>query len=398
MRILVFTTLFPNDVETGKGSFIRHRVLALREAGAEVRVVAPVPYFPFRHGFGRWSRSARIALERREQGIPVHHPRTPITPKFGMRYYGSWMHLAVKPVVERILSTYPIDLIDAHYLYPDGLAALRIARDLNLKMVVTARGTDAHTYPQFSSLRPRLREVLQGAGRVFAVSESLKLDLTPTLPPGRGVVVTPNGVDVGLFRPLPRAAARRRLRVSEKRALLVGIGRLVPVKRWELAIEALAFLREARPETRINFCLVGGGPLKIELQRRIQSLGMLDRIVLVGERAQHELPYWLSAADGLLHPSEREGWPNVVLEALACGTPVIGSKIPSIDEVAPSPEHSLLVDEMDPESLADAVFEGVTKKWSRERLVARAREYAWPRIGARILEQLRRVHEHSVSP
>lgn len=398
MRLLVFTTLFPSDVERGRGTFIRSRVMALREAGATVRVVAPVPWFPFKKGCGRWSRAAQVSRTRQEDGIPVHHPRGFLLPRVGMRYYGAWMARGARPVVEQILERFPVDLVDAHFLYPDGYAALRICQGLELPMVVTARGTDAHTYPKMPFLRSRLQAVLQGARRVFAVSESLAQDLTPCLPPGRKIVVTPNGVDTDLFRPLERVAARRRLGLDEKAFLLLGVGRLVPVKRWDLAVDAVAHLLGKNPGLPLNLCLLGEGKEREDLERRITAAGLGSRVRLVGERSQFELPVWLSAADALVHPSEREGWPNVILEALACGTPVVGRAIPSIAEVAPPPGFSRLVEDPTAETLARAIAETLEESHDRDALVERALEYSWPRIARRILAELKKVHEHPVSP
>ncbi|MHC4549399.1 MAG: glycosyltransferase [Planctomycetota bacterium] len=398
MRLLVFTTLYPNEAEPVKAAFMRNRVMALRDAGAEVRVVSPVAYFPRLPGCGRWSAMARVPRRTSPDGIPVHHPRTLFTPKVGMRFYGSWMHRLVRPAIERILATDPVDLIDAHYLYPDGLAALRIARDLKLKVTVTARGTDAHTYPRIRAVRPRIREVLEGVDQVFAVSQSLADGLAALVPTQRRIRITPNGVDTDLFHPLDRAAARRKLRLSEKGLILLGIGRLVAVKRWDLAVGVVGELLRDDSGLDVQLYLVGDGDLRGPLQASIDTLGLRDRVHLVGKRPQDELPHWYSAADSLLHVSEREGWPNVLLESLACGTPVAGRALPAYTEIAPSPQTSVLSEDPAPAALAQCVREVLERRWDRDQLVHHARQYSWPQMASRILAELSKVHASSLSP
>src|SRR5262249_27572788 len=136
MNILVFTSLWPNAEQPNLGLFVKHRIAALsRLAGVHARVVAPSPYFPQSFQSRRleqlwpesWQKAARIPERELIAGMETYHPRHLVTPKLGMSFYGRWMAIGAEPLVRRLLADHPIDLIDAHYVYPDGYAAALLA-------------------------------------------------------------------------------------------------------------------------------------------------------------------------------------------------------------------------------------------------------------------------------
>src|SRR6185436_8485702 len=156
MHILTLTTLFPNSLQPVHGVFIRNRMENFTRAyGLDWTVVAPVPYFPRVPIAPRavYRLYARIAALEEPWGYPIHHPRYLVTPKLGMRFYGRWMAEAVRRTVREIHRRKPIDVIDCHYVYPDGTAGTRIGRELGIPVILSARGTDLNLYPQFRAIR-----------------------------------------------------------------------------------------------------------------------------------------------------------------------------------------------------------------------------------------------------
>ena len=351
MNILSITTLYPNSEYPTFGVFVENRLRKLAERpGVQLRVVAPVPWFPFRHSvFGHYGRLARVPAEEERHGIRITHPRYIQLPKVGTHLSPRFLYLSLRRhLKEVILPEGDIDLIDAHVYYPEGVAAARLAETLKKPVVVTARGTDLNLYPKRYPLVGRM--IKAAAERVDAsitVCAALKDALVELGADESDVHVMRNGVDLDLFRPIDRDAARRRWCLS-RRALL-SVGHLIERKGHDLVIRALEHLPD------VDLIIAGEGPEKSRLQRLAAELGLAERVQFAGVVAHDELAGLYSAADTLILASSREGWPNVLLESLACGTPVIATANWGTPEIVSAPEAGLLVNERSPEAIADAV-------------------------------------------
>lgn len=292
-----------------------------------LRVVAPVPWFPIRSGFGEYSRLASTPIQETRRGIVVEHPRFFLIPKIGMRFApGAWTR-GCRGILQQLHSTAKIDLLDAHYLYPDCIAAVRLAREMRIPVTVSARGTDGHLIGNMSGPRDLIREACLAASAVIAVSEALGEQLAEIGVPRGKINIVKNGVDVDAFAPRPGAAAKR---LGPGRVML-GVGRLVKAKGWHLAIDALANLCIRFPD--LNLYIAGRGVEHGRLAAQAISRGVADRVHFLGEVAHENIPQLLWGADRLLLPSFREGHPNVVMEALAAGVPVIATKSGGIPEI-----------------------------------------------------------------
>ena len=151
MKLLTFSTLYPHAGRPTHGIFVETRLRQLVASGqVESRVVAPVPWFPFRQqAFGDYARHALAPSEERRHGIEVLHPRYPLVPKIGMSMAPVLLAQAVKPALRGLLERYDFDAIDAHYLYPDGVAAAILGKHFGKPVVLTARGTDVTLIPQY---------------------------------------------------------------------------------------------------------------------------------------------------------------------------------------------------------------------------------------------------------
>src|SRR5207253_2297971 len=204
MNILVFTSLWPNSEQPNFGVFVKHRIAALeRIDGVNVRVVAPVPYFPKLLALpfisAHWRRTARIKEHEVIEGIETYHPRYLVTPKLGMSFYGQWMARGAADVVRRLHAQHPFDLIDAHYVYPDGFAAVQLGQELGVPVVITARGTDINLFSQMPHIRPLLEEALEDATGVIAVSGALKQRIVELGISAEKVAVIRNGIHREIF-------------------------------------------------------------------------------------------------------------------------------------------------------------------------------------------------------
>ncbi len=171
--------------------------------------------------------------------MTVHHPRYPVIPRVGMSLAPALLYAAMLPFLRRLLDRgLRVDAIDAHYVYPDGVAAVWLGQKLGLPVVVTARGTDVNLIPAHAVPRRLIRSAAAGAAALVAVSAALKTALTDLGVPAEKVTVLRNGVDITLFRPpADRQAARAALGLAGP--TVISVGALVERKGHHLAIEAL---------------------------------------------------------------------------------------------------------------------------------------------------------------
>ena len=384
MKILVFTSLYPNNVWPNHGVFIKERIRQFAKLeGYEVKVIAPVPYFPAIKLNWRW-RFSQVARRERRNGIEVHHPRYFLTPKIGMALYGWMMFLSVLPAVRRIQKDFDFDLIDAHYVYPDGFAAVLFGRVFKKPVVVSARGSDINLFKTFPLIRKLLRYVLRRAARVIAVSKALKEAMVQLGIPEEKISGIPNGVDAEQFYPVPKEQARRELGLPNRRTVL-SVGNLTDNKGFDLVIKSFRVLVDRFREKDLQLAIVGDGPCRSQLEKMILSLRLEGQVRMVGAVSHDKLRLWYSGADVFCLASRREGWPNVLLESLACGTPVVATAVGGIPEIISSDNVGLL-SEREESKLAEAIRAALKKSWRSDEIVAYARRFTWEQTALAVLD------------
>jgi teichuronic acid biosynthesis glycosyltransferase TuaC len=344
MRILTFTTLYPSVARPQHGIFVETRLRNLL-AGAPIaaRVMAPCPWFPFNSPrFPGYAVFARIPRHETRHGLAIDHPRYLLPPRVGMSIAPMSIVAATQPRLRaQIREGEDFDLIDAHYFFPDGVAAVLLGRALGRPVVVTARGSDLNIIADYALPRRMIRWAARRAAAVITVSAALKERLVALGGLAEQIEVLRNGVDLALFRPNGEPVVGR--------PVLLAVGNLVPLKGHRLLVEALPLLPDC------ELVIAGDGPERGNLEKLAAQLGVADRLRLLGRVPQQELPALYSAARLLVLPSSHEGWPNVLLEAMACGTPVVASDIPGIREIVQDPVAGRLLSERNPRALADAV-------------------------------------------
>jgi teichuronic acid biosynthesis glycosyltransferase TuaC len=372
VRILTFTTLYPNAAQPRHGLFVEQRLRqVLRTGELAACVVAPVPWFPFRSPrFGLYAQYAAVPACEQRYGIEVQHPRYPVLPKIGMSVTPWFLARAGIAAAHRLAEGF--DLVDAHYFYPDGVAAALFAQRLGKPVVITARGSDINLLPRFALPRRWIRWAAARAAAIISVSRALKDELVSLGVAASKITVLRNGVDLDFFRPLERDSARAQL--GWRGRTLLCVGNLLHSKGQDIAIETLRHL----PDT--SLVIIGDGPDRQALESLARSIGVADRVSFVGGLAQEDLVRYYSAADALLLPSEREGWPNVLLEAIACGTPVVTSRVGGSVEIVRAEEAGTLVTERSAVAFADALRRLFVRPPNRAATRRYAEGFSWEEI------------------
>jgi len=379
LKVLIFTSLFPNSVEPLKGNFVMERMRHLVPY-SDLSVVAPVPYFPGWNVHERWYKFSRIPMAENIGGLQVDHPRYFLLPKVGMTIHGLLMFLGSVHRVSTRIRQARFDIIDAHYVYPDGLAAVLLGIALDIPVVVSARGSDINLFPQFPTIRPLIRQVLTRADALIAVSQSLKDAMVGLGCPPEKITVIGNGVDSVKFQPRPQTKMRQLLGLPVERPILLSIGNLTENKGFHILIEAVADLRARQPD--VLLVIIGEGSRKSQLLFKIRDLGLDDNVRLVGTQAHDELSAWYSAADVFCLASATEGWPNVVMEAMACGRPVIATRVAA--HILDTPVLGILVNRT-PEEFSSAMEQALSRNWDHAAIVDRARSRGWDKVAQSVL-------------
>jgi glycosyltransferase involved in cell wall biosynthesis len=382
LRVLTFTALYPNKVNPLQGIFIHQRVRHLaRRPGNSVEVIAPVPYFPSWLPFPRWQQFSQIPREEEIDGIRIHRPRYPLVPGISMPAHGMLMYLSSLSLARQLHREKPFDCIDAHFVYPDGFAAVRLGKQLSLPVVVSARGTDVNLYPSFRIIRPMLRWTLTNAAGIIAVSADLKNKMIALGIAESKIQVISNGVDIERFRPLDARSARKQLHLPEEASIVVSVGSLIESKGHHLLIAAVAELSERFP--KLQLYVIGEGVYRAKLEELVREKKLHDRVLLPGNRPNEELSLWFSAANLSCLVSSREGWPNVISESLACGTPALATRAGGIPEIISSPELGIFV-ERDADSIAAGLEQALARTWDRDEIARHSRSRSWDTVAEEV--------------
>jgi glycosyltransferase involved in cell wall biosynthesis len=375
-RVLVFSTLFPNAAQPNHGIFVENRLReTLALGGLEATVIAPVPWFPTGHpAFGRYARFAKAPRRELRDGVEVRRPRYAVVPKVGAGLAPGALFRAGLAEARRLQREgRGFDVIDAHYFHPDGVAAARLGRALRLPVVITARGSDLTQIAEAPGPRARIRWAAGEASALICVCEDLRRRLVDLGGPAERTLTLRNGVNLSLFAPADRSAARAA--VGARGFTLVSVGALIPRKDHALTLAALAQLPDC------VLLIAGDGPLRSELGALARRLGVVDRVLFLGEVAHDALPALYSAADAMVLSSSREGWANVLLEAMACGAPVVASDVNGTREVVCAAAAGRLMAERTPAGLVAALRELRQAPPDRAETRRYAEQFGWRQVG-----------------
>lgn len=378
MKVLLISNLFPTPAEPTRGIFTLQLARRLGKT-CDVTVVCPLPWFPRLGGLplpARWKVFAGLPREYMVDGIRVHCPKYPMLPRLSEGFHAFLMFLGLFPEVLRLHRRFRFDAVNTQWLYPDGVAAGWIARLLKLPLVLTALGCDANLFLGQKEKRSQILASLRRATAVTAVSAGLKERLLREGFPAEKVAVIPNGVDMDVFQLKDRAACRGKLRISPRGRMILFVGQLLEVKGVRHLIDAAGRLAGAGED--FTLYLVGEGALGPAYRRMAEERGLSDRVLFAGARPHGEIAEWMGACDVFCLPSVREGWPNVVMEALASGRPVVASRVGGIPEVV-GDGNGVLAEPEDGGSLAEALRRACARNWDPAEVRRSVEDLCWER-------------------
>ena len=321
LNIVSVCRSLPTPDDPSAGVFVLNRLAAMSEI-ANVRVIQPVPYLPVATKLPDWAR----ATQRRLGELEIVHAPMPYVPGVLKSLDGMWLARAIAPIVDSMHAAARIDILDAHFGYPDGAGCMRVARRLNLPVFITLRGFEQERVHEFIVGRELITAMRRAVGCV-AVSHTLAALAVRSGVDPQHVRVVHNAIDSETFHSGDRAAARKRLMLAPDQPLVVSVGHLISRKRHHVLIDAFAELRRQMPDAAL--AILGARSFEPrypdQLISQVRALELEGAVRFVGNLPQRQVVDWLLAADAFVLLSAREGCCNAVLEALAVGVPVVAT-------------------------------------------------------------------------
>jgi teichuronic acid biosynthesis glycosyltransferase TuaC len=404
VRILIVSHLYPSAVDDTAGTFVHQQVRALRARGHDVRVISPVGWAP--PGVPRYAAHRSVPRCTRVDDVPVLHPRMVVLP--GARLGPSIVHTTLRAISGHVRRTYrdwPFDLVHAHMLIPDGWAAASAGHAVGVPVVATAHGSaDVLATPNRSpAWRRTVVEAITELDQIIAVSEAVAHGVCDLARPRHGVRVIPNGADPTRFAERDRAADRRLLGLPTDRPIALFVGHLTELKGIADLIEAFR-ANQARSTARPLLVVVGEGPLRGDLEARVDELGMGDTVRFAGKVPHDDVGTWMGACDVLVLPSRSEGLPTVICEAMVAGRAVVATAVGGTPELVEAGVTGQLVDPGEVTQLADALANVLDTPGRAAAMGAAAADRArdtltWTAVAQQIESVYREVlsREHAIS-
>ncbi len=390
MKVLAFSYLFPNKYQPFYGIFVLNRLKAVGKY-CEVKVIAPVPWFPFMGIFNRFKDYPKITRKETIEGIEVLHPRFFIIPGYlkwmdGISYFFSTIFHVL-----HLKKDYKFDLIDVHWVYPDILAACIYAKIYKKKLLVTIRGKNALCLGEKSLRKKIIDFLLKKVDCIITLSQELK-DISIDIGAQEAKVkVIPNGVDINRFKPFKRDECRKKLGLPLDKEILLSVGSLIVGKGFHKIIEILP---EISKKCDLNFYIIGdtgaAGNYRKEIEVKIRELN-LKNVFLLGSRSNEELVYWYNACDVFCLATSAEGSPNVVMEALACGAPVVVSAVGGTPDIVNKEFLGFLIDPDSSTDLKSKLGTALKTDWDRDRIRKYMEQFTWDWCAKQVIEQYNEV-------
>lgn len=384
LNILTLSTLFPNAASANFGIFVERQTAELASrAEANVTVINPIGIPPWPLNKHEQYKALNTLPEHEQwRGLNLHRPRFKLIPKIGGPKNPAYIAKAILPLVQKLHSETPFDLIDAEFFYPDGPAAMRLAEALQIPFTIKARGADIHHWSSDAKCRDQILAAAEKADALIAVSEALKTDMINLGMDTDKITVHYTGLDQEKFKPVDRAAAKQKLGVDGP--LFICAGALIPRKNQALVIEAMAAFPDA------VLMLAGRGEEEDNYRALANDRGVEDRIRFLGNVPHDELPKLVAASDISILVSKSEGLANAWVEALACGTPIIISGAGGARELVQSNAAGRIVDQ-DSNAIVDAIQAILKSPPSQQDVRATVGHFSWENNGDQLLDIFQRA-------
>lgn len=384
-RVLILSEFYPHAAEAYAGIFVREQIAYFKHCEV-VAVIAPAVRYPALARYRQLRALLPTAGIRREANHPVVRVPLHYLPVIAESFACMEFYRRALSAIEQ--HQFEFDLIHAHWAYRSGFVASKLAQKFAKPFVLTAQGSDIHTWLFEHRKRAKILTALQRADVIIALNKSLRDKILAEGVAEDKLHVIPQGVDCELYKPSSIKANNLRPAASEPAFLYLCVANHYRVKGIDILLHALA-----RTEKKINLLLVGAGPETTALKSLAQRLGLGARVTFAGAQPPESIPNWINAADAVVIPSRNEGGPAVLLQALACGKPVVATSVGMVPAVITDQRFGLIVPAEDAQALAAALERMRTMSWNTSHIREQILPFSWQNLSARIEDVYRAVLE-----
>ena len=396
MNVLIISEYFPSPIRPSSGAFVSEQARELAKI-ANIMVISPISVpLPRKKFMHERSLKAQIPFEYKMNSIITYYPRYLDFPRFSEYFNAYSMTISVIYLI--LKKKLKIDIIHAHFAYFSGFVGCLIGKFLHKPVVITTHGFDVNLYlkalPEYQKIygvnNPhalntcgrRASWALHKCIHIIAVSDELRNRLIGLGITQEKITTIRNGVDPDLFRPMNQADDRKYLGLPIEAKIILFVGNLQPRKDPTSLILALNILRSTYKN--ILFLIKGHGKLLESLKRLVNENQLSCAVRFMGVIPYENVPILMNACDVFVLPSLYESFGCVLLEALACGKPIVTTKVGAIPEIFLDEQHGRLIESGDPEGLAHAIISVIDRSWEPQKLVNFAHQHQWREVAQKI--------------
>lgn len=366
--------------------FVRDQTQSISPNFDKINVLIPSAHFnefvsrlPY---FNRYVTIQNQNPELMQDGLNIIYAKFFTLPILPLRQ--RYLYLATKSCLKIVKKKkMNFSLIHAHFL-DHGYIGSKIKKISNKPLILTVHGHDAYSTPFKDEWKAVARYVFNEADKIITVCEFNANKLKSFGVDVKKITIIPNGYDENIFFHIPQEKARVKLGLPHNKTILLTVASLVPAKGYSYLIDAMSIIKKKRMD--ILLIILGAGPLLDSLEKKVQSLGLTNQILFIGAKNHNDVPIWMNASDLFVLPSIEEGFPTVIPEAMACGIPVIGTKVGGIPEILSNRNLGKLVNPADHIDLAESILSLIEEKRDSQTIINYARKYSWNIISKEILK------------
>lgn len=388
MKVIIITNLYPNNLEPSRATYNKYQFRELSKH-CELKIIAPIAWTD-RVKF--WLRSReKIPASRVSDGIEVSHPTYFFPPRFFRSSYGICYFLSIFFVFRRLNKRFSADVVFVTWAFPDGYAAALLARISKKPFVLKVHGSDIHSI--HGQLRKKLTAwVLCQSSKVFSVSKDLTKQVRSMGVPEKNVLTLYNGVDEDIFSSKEKKVVLTQLGLEGNVKRLLFVGNLKTVKGADFLADIISYTAKTHPD--VHLYIIGQGVLERKIKEQFAEKNIENKVSFLGVQPHGQIALWMNAVDLLIVPSRNEGVPNVMLEAMSCGLPVVAARIGGVPEILCDGITGILCDEAQPSQLSNAVIRSLNRDWDTAAIEKLAKQYSWSNNINSILRQLNKIRSH----
>lgn len=388
LKVTLLTTSFPRYKGDFAGNFVYKYAQQLARIGSKVKVIAP--------------QDSQVTNPGKWCDVEVEYFQYFFPQSLQTLAYGAGIISRIKQNVFRLLlipffmssfffsalrASRDSDLLQTYWL-PAGMVALLVKFFKKIPVAITLWGSDflLLRIPGFAFL---FRALVHRADAIICESDHFRDRLHQIGVSPNKIFVLPNGIDLENFNPTGKIDARRQLALPENKTIILNIGAMSPRKGQKYLVEAIPEIIEK--DKNVQFIFIGDGEIRTELESLVSAGKLAPYVLFPGMQKASQIPLWLNAADIFVLPSLFEGNPNVLLEAMACGLPVVSTTVGGIPEMVRDGQEGLLGPPKSSQSLARHIASLIQDKTLREKLgqnalkIIRANYGSWERQSEKLI-------------